>query len=85
MVGLAVDVARDFGRVDVLINNAGVSYLGPSMSYPLDAWRKSMDVMASGVFLCSRELAKPMRAQGGGTIVNISSINATVGFPMRRL
>ena len=83
VVGLARDVERDFGQIDVLINNAGVSYLGPSMSYPLAKWRESLDVMATGVFLCSREIAKPMRARGGGTIVNISSINSTVGFPMR--
>src|SRR3989442_11086994 len=51
VVQLAGDVERDFGRIDVLINNAGVSYLGPSMSYPLKAWRESFDVMATGVFL----------------------------------
>lgn len=76
-------VASDFGKVDVLVNNAGIGRLGPSMSFPVADFRASLDVMVTGVFLCSREFGKALRASGGGAIVNISSINGLVAFPMR--
>jgi NAD(P)-dependent dehydrogenase (short-subunit alcohol dehydrogenase family) len=79
----ALDVAGDFGTADVLVNNAGISLLGPSMSFPLADWQASIDVLATGVFLCSREFGKLMRDRGRGVIVNISSINGIVAFPMR--
>src|SRR5207247_1381882 len=81
--GAALDVVRDFGTIDVLVNNAGISRLGPSMSFSLADWQASLDVLATGVFLCSREFGKAMRARGRGVIVNISSINGIVAFPMR--
>jgi 3-oxoacyl-[acyl-carrier protein] reductase len=77
------DIARDFGSVDVLINNAGIGRLGSSMHFALKDFRDSLDVMVLGVFLCSREFGQTMRAGGGGNIVNISSINGIVAFPMR--
>jgi NAD(P)-dependent dehydrogenase (short-subunit alcohol dehydrogenase family) len=76
-------VIADLGGVDVLVNNAGIGRLGPSMSFPLADWQASLDVMATGTFLCSREFGKALRAGGGGAIVNISSINGLVAFPMR--
>jgi NAD(P)-dependent dehydrogenase (short-subunit alcohol dehydrogenase family) len=83
VVSTAERVVADFGRVDVLVNNAGISRLGPSMSFPVDDFRASLDVMVIGVFLCSREFGKAMRDGSGGAIVNISSINGLVAFPMR--
>jgi NAD(P)-dependent dehydrogenase (short-subunit alcohol dehydrogenase family) len=80
---VARSVLDDFARVDVLVNNAGIGRLGPSMTFPVEAFRESLDVMVIGVFLCSREFGRAMRDGGGGAIVNISSINGLVAFPMR--
>lgn len=83
VLAVADQVLKDFGRVDVLVNNAGIGLLGPSMTFPASDFRRSLDVMATGVFLCSREFGRAMRDGGGGAIVNIASINGIVAFPMR--
>jgi NAD(P)-dependent dehydrogenase (short-subunit alcohol dehydrogenase family) len=83
VVAAAQGVSSDFGTVDVLVNNAGIGLLGPSMGFSLADWQASLDVMATGPFLCSREFGKLMRDGDGGAIVNISSINGIDAFPMR--
>lgn len=83
VVDTARRVVEDFGRIDALVNNAGVGRLGPSMGFPLADWQMTLDVLVTGVFLCSREFGRAMRDGGGGSIVNISSINGLVAFPMR--
>jgi NAD(P)-dependent dehydrogenase (short-subunit alcohol dehydrogenase family) len=83
VTAVAGQVVADFGQVDVLVNNAGIGRLGPSMSFPVESFRESLDVMVTGVFLCSREFGRAMREGEGGAIVNLSSINGIVAFPMR--
>jgi NAD(P)-dependent dehydrogenase (short-subunit alcohol dehydrogenase family) len=83
VVDAARQVASDFGAVHVLVNNAGIGRLGPSMSFSTKDFRESMEVMTTGVFICSREFGRLLRDGGGGAIVNISSINGIVAFPMR--
>jgi NAD(P)-dependent dehydrogenase (short-subunit alcohol dehydrogenase family) len=83
VIRTARQVENDFSGVDVLVNNAGIARLGPSMDFSLDDWQASMDVMATGVFLCCREFGRHLRTRGGGSIVNISSINGLTAWPMR--
>jgi NAD(P)-dependent dehydrogenase (short-subunit alcohol dehydrogenase family) len=76
-------VAGDLGPCDVLVNNAGIALMGPSLDFPEDQWRRSLDVMTTGVFFCCQAFGAQMVDSGGGSIVNIASMNATVAFPMR--
>ena len=79
----AARVAEDLGPCDVLVNNAGIALMGPSLDFPEDQWRRSLDVMTTGVFFCCQAFGRQMISSGGGAIVNIASMNATVAFPMR--
>ncbi len=63
-----------WGRLDILINNAGVETFGSLLDYPLADWRRTLDVNLTGPFLTSQAAGRVMRQQGGGAIVNISSI-----------
>ena len=65
-----------FGRLDLLVNNAGIVQGGEIGDIPLERWEATMAVNVRGVFLCTREAFKIMKAAGGGRIINIGSISA---------
>jgi NAD(P)-dependent dehydrogenase (short-subunit alcohol dehydrogenase family) len=71
---LAEQVRERFGRVDVLVNNAGVSLLSPAEETTAEQWRRVLDVNLTGPFLLSRELGRLMLEASGGAIVNVASI-----------
>ena len=94
-IGLGVDVTdaagvsaavaateRKLGPIDILVASAGIT--GPNVSvadYPVDAWRKVIDVDLTGVFLCNRAVVPGMVARKYGRIVNIASIAGKEGNP----
>ena len=65
-----------FGRVDVLVNNAGAFDGGAIDELSLETWEKVMAVNLRGPFLCTRAAFRIMKAQGGGRIINVASISA---------
>ena len=75
-------VAR-FGRVDVLLNNAGVSMNKPSLEVTPAEWRRAVDIDLSGVFYCSQAAAKRMVAQGGGVILTTASMFGLISAARR--
>lgn len=73
---------RRWGRLDILVNNAGISpALRRSERLSLADWQQVIDTNLSGVFVCARAAGAVMVEQGGGSIVNMSSVHGQVGFP----
>ena len=74
---LAEQVISEFGRVDIVVNNAGASWGAPIAEHPLEAWNKVISVNLTGVFLVSQAAGRAMIERGGGgKIVNVSSTAA---------
>jgi D-threitol dehydrogenase (NAD+) len=73
-------VIEAFGRVDILVNSAGVVMLAPAEEISVSAWRTTLDVNLTGTFLMAQAVGRHMRAAGKGTIVNLASQAATVAL-----
>jgi 3alpha(or 20beta)-hydroxysteroid dehydrogenase len=69
-----------FGKLDGLVNNAAIFEWGALQDYSLEKYRRMVDINQIGVFLGMRAVIAPMKANGGGTIVNVSSVNGLVGL-----
>ncbi len=69
-----------FGRLDVLVNNAGIALAAPLHEMTLESYRRVIDVNQVGVFLGMRAVVEPMTSAGAGSILNISSIDGMVGM-----
>jgi meso-butanediol dehydrogenase / (S,S)-butanediol dehydrogenase / diacetyl reductase len=81
----AAQVERAFAqiaRVDVVINNAGISYRTPALQIGRDQWDRVVGTNLTGVFQVAQAAARRMLPAGGGLIVNVASTNALFGYPL---
>ena len=91
-LGLAADVTKPdqveavkdatikaFGRVDVLVNNAGRAWVAPPEEMPLERWQQTMDLNVTAPFLCAQVFGREMIKAGKGKIINIASIAGLIG------
>ncbi|GBO53875.1 sepiapterin reductase [Pseudanabaena sp. lw0831] len=74
-------IVADMGGVDILINNAGMAYIGELIDMPLTEWQKLFDLNLTSIFQCLQATLPTMRSQKSGTVINVASIAAKQGFP----
>jgi len=75
-------IFKKHGKIDILINNAGMSFTKKDgEDYPIDKWEKTIKTNLTGAFMCSQAVIKFMKKQKSSSIINITSINAELGFP----
>lgn len=72
---------REFGRIDILINNAGISWGAPPEEMLLSDWNKVLETNLTGTFLCAQAVGRVMIAQRSGSIINIASVAGLQGAP----
>ena len=78
--GMLKEVMGEFGRVDALVNNAGISFIAPAEETTLSDWRRVLEVNLTGPFLLSRTFGVEMLRRGRGSIVNVSSVAGLLGI-----
>jgi len=95
-MGLAMDVSdeaaviagvdavyRAYGRIDILVSNAGIQIVHPVESFPFDEWKKVLSVHLDGAFLTTKVCLKHMYAGNGGSIVYIGSVHSKEASPLK--
>jgi NAD(P)-dependent dehydrogenase (short-subunit alcohol dehydrogenase family) len=78
-IGVIGEIKSRFGKLDILVNNAGIAVAGPVTDMSLADWRRQQAINLDGVFLGTKHGLPLMRASGGGSIVNISSLAGLKG------
>lgn len=76
---MAADAAQAFGRLDILVANAGINIRKAPEDYALDEWHAILDTNLTGTFLCARAVLPAFKAAGGGKIITIGSMSSIFG------
>ncbi|QOV88235.1 SDR family NAD(P)-dependent oxidoreductase [Humisphaera borealis] len=82
-VALIDEGIRRFGRIDILINSAGINIRGPIETFPVDTYRRIMETNVTGTWLCCRAVVPHMKKAGYGRIINLASALGLVGLAGR--
>lgn len=80
---MVADAIERFGRIDVLVNNAGSRIIKPFLEHTEEDWRRMLDVNLTGHFLCCQAVIPHMLEAGSGRVINMASIASYVGRPNR--
>jgi len=72
--GLVQAAMGKFGRIDILVNNSGATWGAPTLEFPLARWDQLFNINVRGLWILSQKVANIMKNQGGGNIINVSSI-----------
>lgn len=73
---LVAATIKEFGKIDILVNNAMYSYIGPFWRMPEEEWDRTLDVNLKGTFLCSQAVTRNMIKNNWGRIINIASVSS---------
>lgn len=79
---LVSQATSSFGTIDILVNNAGAGTFRPAWGTPAATWDNMMNANTRSTFLCTKHVWRTMKKNGGGAIVNISSLSGTRAYPM---
>ncbi len=80
---MVTETVSTYGNLDILISSAGIAMRLPVADLPEEDWHRCLDVNLTGVYLCAKAAIPAMRKNGGGSIVNLSSIYGLVGADVR--
>ncbi|HEX5384794.1 MAG TPA: D-threitol dehydrogenase [Propionibacteriaceae bacterium] len=74
-------VRAQFGRIDVLVNSAGIAVTDPAEQLTVEAWDQTMAINLRGAFLVSQQVGRILLSQGSGTVISLASQAATIALP----